>query len=61
MEQCRRVAEEAQLFEKAEAYIRPSAFFRRIIHIYAARKLAVILLVHFMVTVIIWSESKPGR
>ena len=51
-----RMANEAQVFEQAKAYIKPSRMFRRVISIYAERKLVVILLVHFMMTMIVWTH-----
>jgi len=52
-----RMAEEMQVFDQAKAFIKPTCLFRHVLRLYAERKLAVVLLAHFTVTLIIWSKS----
>jgi len=45
------------LFNKAYEYLNPGCSFRRVVHLYAERKLLVFFLIHFACTMIIWCES----
>lgn len=44
------------LFEKAYEYLRPGPLFRRVVHLFAERKLLVVFLIHFCCTMIIWCK-----
>jgi hypothetical protein len=47
---------EKEIFDKVRQYLRPGPWFRFITYLYAERKLVIFFLVHFMATMITWSE-----
>jgi len=51
-----RRTEESTTFERAKAFLPPSAVFRFVTNLYVERKLLVVLMVHFMITTIIWGK-----
>jgi len=51
-----RLAEEMQVLERAKAYLKPGRLFHIVNTLYAERKLVVVVMVHIMATIIIWSK-----
>lgn len=47
---------ERVLFEQGKAQLHPTRLFRFVVHWYAERKLLVILMLHVVVTLIVWSK-----
>ena len=46
--------EEARIFKKAKEYINLGSFFRRLVWIYANRKLWLLFWIHLLGTVVVW-------
>lgn len=51
---------EKKVFDKARQYLRPGAWFRFVTYLYAERKLLVFFFLHFMATMITWSECSAS-
>jgi hypothetical protein len=47
---------ERVIFNAAHRLLRPGAFYRYVIYLYAERKLMVAFSIHFIATIIIWGE-----
>jgi hypothetical protein len=47
---------ERVIFSTAHSLLRPSAFYRYVIYLYAERKLMVVFSIHFIATMIIWGK-----
>jgi hypothetical protein len=47
---------ERVIFNAAQRLLKPGAFYRYVIHLYAERKLLVFFSIHFIATMIIWCK-----